>query len=43
MRLGQDMNLIQDRYQYLPSFAFCVMLADLAVQFAQASAVRLEP
>jgi protein O-mannosyl-transferase len=40
MRLGQDMNLIQDRYQYLPSFAFCVMLANLAVQFAQASSVR---
>jgi protein O-mannosyl-transferase len=36
IRLGAD--LIHDRYQYLPSFAFCLLLADMAVQCGRNSA-----
>ena len=32
--------LVHDRYDYLASFAFCLLLADLVVRFARASAVR---
>jgi hypothetical protein len=38
IRIGVD--LIYDRYQYLPSFAFCLLLADLAVRFARQSRTR---
>jgi protein O-mannosyl-transferase len=38
IRIGVD--LIYDRYQYLPSFAFCLLLADLAVRFARESKRR---
>jgi len=31
---------IQDRYLYLPSFAFCLMIADLAVSYARISEFR---
>ncbi|HVN64579.1 MAG TPA: tetratricopeptide repeat protein [Candidatus Binataceae bacterium] len=30
-------SLIQDRYLYLPSFGFCLLIADLAVEFASES------
>jgi hypothetical protein len=36
IRLGAD--LIYDRFQYLPSFAFCLLLADMAVQLGRNSA-----
>jgi hypothetical protein len=38
IRIGVD--LIYDRYQYLPSFAFCLLLADLAIRFARDSKAR---
>jgi len=38
--LGQLFQLVADRYEYLPSFAFCVIVGDLAIQFARASAIR---
>jgi hypothetical protein len=36
IRLGGE--LIHDRFQYLPSFAFCLLLADMAVQCGRNSA-----
>jgi protein O-mannosyl-transferase len=36
-RLGQP---IADRYLYLPSFAFCLLLADWAIRLAESSAIR---
>ncbi|HUO06655.1 MAG TPA: tetratricopeptide repeat protein [Candidatus Binataceae bacterium] len=33
--------LIQDRYLYLPSFGFCLMAADLAVDFARTSTAAM--
>jgi hypothetical protein len=39
IRLGGE--LIHDRFQYLPSFAFCLLLADIAVQYGRnSSALR---
>lgn len=38
IRIGVD--LIYDRYQYLPSFAFCLLLANMAVGFARDSVPR---
>ena len=38
IRLGVDVELICDRFQYLPSFAFCLLLADMAVQCGRNSA-----
>ena len=36
IKMGAD--LIYDRFQYLPSFAFCLLLADMAVQCGRNSA-----
>ncbi len=33
-------SLVHDRYDYLASFAFCLLLADVAVRFARGSAMR---
>jgi hypothetical protein len=35
-----DLVYIHDRFEYLPSLAFCLLLADCAVRFASTSAVR---
>src|SRR5262249_51073374 len=34
LSLNQIVSLVQDRYLYLPSLAFCVLLADWAVKLA---------
>jgi hypothetical protein len=40
MNFDQVVEPVQDRYVYLASFAWCVVLADLAVTFAHVSIVR---
>jgi len=35
LSLNQVVSPVQDRYQYVPSFAFCLLVADLATRFAQ--------
>jgi hypothetical protein len=37
LSLNQVVSLVQDRYQYVPSFAVCLIVADLAIGFAQIS------
>ncbi len=39
LSLNQIVSLVQDRYLYLPSFAFCVLLADWAFRLARTGAV----
>lgn len=39
LSLNQIVALVQDRYLYLPSFAFCVLLADWIFQLARTGAV----
>ena len=34
------MDFVQDRYLYLPSFAFCLLLASCAIQFTHTSVAR---
>jgi len=40
LNLDHVVALVQDRYEYLASFGFCVLIADLAVQASQLSATR---
>ncbi len=35
LSLNQVVSPVQDRYQYVPSFAFCLLVGDLATRFAQ--------
>ncbi len=40
LNLEQIVALVQDRYEYLPSFGFCVFVGDWAVRVAPSSAFR---